>query len=82
MPACRWPTRCFISKRYALLTQQAIAARGLKLAGWVANRIDPTMARFEENLASLESRLPAPLLGVIPANSTPETAAQLVKLPG
>ncbi|HOG04366.1 MAG TPA: dethiobiotin synthase, partial [Accumulibacter sp.] len=28
---------------HALLTQQAIAARGLPLAGWVANRIDPAM---------------------------------------
>ncbi|MEO8410747.1 MAG: dethiobiotin synthase [Propionivibrio sp.] len=66
---------------HALLTQQAIAARGLKLAGWVANRIDPQMARFEENLAALKTRLPAPLLGVVPANSTPEEAAKLIRLP-
>lgn len=51
---------------HALLTAEAIAARGLKLAGWVANRIDPAMARFDENLAALQQRLPAPLLGVIP----------------
>lgn len=66
---------------HALLSEQAIAARGLQLAGWVANRIDPQMARFEENLASLEARLAAPLLGVIPANSTPELAARLLRLP-
>ena len=35
---------------HALLTQQAIAASGLRLAGWIANRIDPAMSRFEENL--------------------------------
>ena len=66
---------------HALLSAQAIAARGLTLAGWVANRIDPKMARFDENLASLEERLTAPLLGVIPANSSPETAARLLRLP-
>jgi len=66
---------------HALLTAQAIAARGLTLAGWVANRIDPQMARFEENLASLEARLAAPLLGVIPADSTPQKAAWLLRLP-
>ena len=66
---------------HALLSAQAIAARGLQLAGWVANRIDPAMARFDENLASLEERLAAPLLGVIPANSTPEMAGSLLRLP-
>ena len=66
---------------HALLTQQAIAARGLTLAGWVANRIDPNMARFDENLASLEARLAAPLLGVIPPNSSPEIAARRLRLP-
>ena len=64
---------------HALLTQQAIAARKLRLAGWVANRIDPSMSRFDDNLAALKSRIDAPLLGVIPANSTPEMAAKLLK---
>lgn len=66
---------------HALLTQQAIAARGLALAGWIANRIDPDMARFEENLATLETRMQAPLLGIIPARSTPEVAATQLRLP-
>ncbi len=66
---------------HALLSAQAIAARGLQLAGWVANRIDPAMARFDENLASLEERLAAPLLGVVPANSTPQAAAACLRLP-
>ncbi|MCL2523882.1 MAG: dethiobiotin synthase [Betaproteobacteria bacterium] len=51
---------------HALLTAEAIAARGLRLAGWVANRIDPAMARFDANLQTLENLLPAPLLGVVP----------------
>ena len=51
---------------HALLTRDAIAARGLKLAGWVANRIDPAMAAYDENLASLKQRLAAPLLAELP----------------
>ncbi|WP_298602737.1 dethiobiotin synthase [Zoogloea sp.] len=51
---------------HALLTAEAIAARGLTLAGWVANQVDPAMLRFEQNLAALTERLPAPLLGVTP----------------
>ncbi len=66
---------------HALLTEQAIAARGLKLAGWIANHIDPKMSRFEENLAALEARIKAPLLGIVPANCTPERAASGIKLP-
>jgi len=66
---------------HALLTCQAIAAHGLKLAGWIANRIDPAMSRFEENLAALRSRIDAPLLGIIPAASTPEAAATLLQIP-
>ncbi len=66
---------------HALLTQQAIAARGLPLAGWVANRIDPAMSRFSENLAALQTRLPAPLLGVVEHGTTPEQAARALRLP-
>lgn len=60
---------------HALLTCQAISARGLKLAGWIANRIDPAMSRFDENLNALRARIDAPLIGIIPPASTPETAA-------
>ena len=51
---------------HALLTQEAIEAEGLELAGWVANRIDPAMARAEENVAALKRRLRAPLLADVP----------------
>ncbi len=50
---------------HALLTQEAVARRGLDLAGWVANRIAPTMQCFDENLATLRERLASPLLGVV-----------------
>lgn len=51
---------------HALLTVEAIAARGLTLSGWVANVIDAGMASVEENIAALQQRIGAPLLGVVP----------------
>jgi dethiobiotin synthetase len=51
---------------HALLTAEAIAARGLRLAGWVANQIDPAMPHQQENIDALSQRLSAPLLGVVP----------------
>jgi len=51
---------------HALLTVEAIQTRGLELAGWVANRIDPAMAASEQNLQTLEHSIPAPCLGVVP----------------
>ena len=55
---------------HALLSARAIVAEGLPLLGWVANTIDPEMPRFAENLATLQSRLAAPCLGVIPYMDT------------
>ena len=66
---------------HALLTVEAITARGLPLAGWIANRIDPRMERWHENLGALRQRIAAPLLGVIPPNSTPDAAATQLHLP-
>ncbi|WP_344936093.1 dethiobiotin synthase [Zhongshania borealis] len=57
---------------HALLTAEAIRADGLVLAGWVANQIDPDMACFDENLATLRNFLPAPCLGVLPNLSQPD----------
>ena len=51
---------------HALLTVEAIAARGLKLAGWVANAVDANMPMLDENVAALQQRISAPLLGVVP----------------
>ncbi|MCL6557104.1 MAG: dethiobiotin synthase [Burkholderiales bacterium] len=67
---------------HALLTVEAIARRGLVLAGWVANRIDREMAAFPENLATLKQRIPAPLLGVIPFfPQAPDFATLPLRLP-
>lgn len=72
---------------HALLTADAIAARGLKLAGWVANVIDVGMRHSMGNVDALAARLPAPLLGTIPrlAAAAPPAAASYLDfshLPG
>ncbi len=51
---------------HALLTAEAIAARGLALAGWVGNSIDPKFGRRDANIATLKSKLAAPCLGIVP----------------
>lgn len=68
---------------HALLTAEAIAARGLTLAGWIANQIDPAMLRFEQNLEALSQRMPAPLLGLVPfqADGNAATPASNLQLP-
>ena len=60
---------------HALLTAEAIAARGLKLAGWVANTVDTVMPYLADNVQTLQQRLPAPLLGVVPR--LPQASAAL-----
>lgn len=50
---------------HALLTVEAIRARGLTLAGWVANQVDPAMEVYAENLETLRQRIHAPCLGVV-----------------
>ncbi len=65
---------------HALLTQDAIHASGLSLAGWVANTLDPAMPVFAENIATLQRRIKAPLLGIVP--HLPQTDnAKLPQLP-
>lgn len=70
---------------HALLTREAIANRGIPLAGWVANRIDPQMARIEENRIALAERLDAPLLADVPygaASGFPVRIEPLRRAPG
>ncbi len=63
---------------HALLTVEAIAARGLRLAGWVGNSIDPAFARRDANVATLEAKIAAPCLGTVPWMAIPsvKTAAE------
>ena len=60
---------------HALLTAEAIRARGLTLAGWIANRIDPDFLCPEENLAYLRTHLGAPLWADLPFSANPDPRA-------
>ena len=64
---------------HALLTAEAIRARGLRLAGWVGNRVVRDMPWVDENVATLRDRLwrqhGAPCLGVVPWLAEPDPAA-------
>ena len=59
----------------ALLTAEAIAARGLTLAGWVANTLDPAMPHLAANIEAIAARIGAPLLGQLPRFDQPSAAA-------
>ena len=65
---------------HARLTARAIEADGCRLAGWIANLIEPTMPLLEENVATLREYLPAPCLGVLPHRVAPADAAVLIDL--
>lgn len=60
---------------HALLTAEAIHSRGLNLAGWVANIVDPSMLYIEDNLAALSTELNAPCWGQVPRLQNPNPAA-------
>ncbi len=65
---------------HAFLTAEAIAARGLRLAGWVVNQIDPAMPHQAANIEALRERLPAPCLGSLPWMPVPSAALAVDKL--
>jgi dethiobiotin synthetase len=68
---------------HTLLTAEAVRARGLHLAGWIANQVDSKMAFVDENIATLHARLGAPLLGTVPFLATPDAGrvAGMLTLP-
>lgn len=57
---------------HALLTAEAVRARGLRLAGWVANRVDPQFLFPEENLGYLARHLGAPCWAELPWQAQPD----------
>lgn len=72
-----WPVILVVGMRlgcinHALLTAKQILDSSQTLAGWVANVIDPEIMYLEENIRSLKQRIPAPLLGIVPFQSTPD----------
>ncbi|WP_440531458.1 dethiobiotin synthase [Variovorax sp. YR566] len=60
---------------HALLSAEAIRARGLVLAGWVASMVDPSMLAPQANLQTLRARLGVPLLGIVPHLEHPDAAS-------
>lgn len=60
---------------HALLTAEAVRARGLRLAGWVANTADPHQPHVADNLHALRAGLAAPFCGHVPRLSDPSPAA-------
>ncbi len=68
---------------HALLSTHAIQAKGLILAGWIANQIDPNVSCLAENTEALRTRLPCPLLGTLPfqPHTNARSFADLLKLP-
>lgn len=55
---------------HALLTAEAVRARGLVLAGWVGNQVDARMLHLDQNVATLRAEMErhfgTPCLGVVP----------------
>ncbi|HEV2701683.1 MAG TPA: dethiobiotin synthase [Steroidobacteraceae bacterium] len=71
---------------HTLLTAAAIRQRGLQLAGWIGNQIDPDFARVTDNLRTLEQHLGmAPIAtvahargGAVPAQLAAAASAALL----
>jgi dethiobiotin synthetase len=65
---------------HSLLTAASIRASGLPIAGWVANELEPAMPAVDANVATLEQRIAAPLLGRIPQLGDPVAATAATHL--
>lgn len=69
---------------HALLTAESVCARGLRLAGWVGNTVDPAMPWMDDNLATLRELLMARYgavdLGWVPRLPDPSPQAILSHL--
>lgn len=80
---------------HALLSYEALKKRKLQVAGWIANTLASEMPLLKENIQTLQTRINAPYLGLIPPlpknlqkpNQEPYTldalrfAAQHIELP-
>jgi len=51
---------------HALLTVESIIRDGVKLAGWVANQVDPNMSQPSDSIEYLSAAIQAPLIGTVP----------------
>ncbi|MBT8071973.1 MAG: dethiobiotin synthase [Xanthomonadales bacterium] len=62
---------------HGLLTAAQIERDGMPLKGWIANHVDPDMQAQSENLATLKSLMPAPLLGELPWSASEGSLPEL-----
>jgi dethiobiotin synthetase len=65
---------------HARLAAVAIRARGLRLAGWIACRVDPAMAHADENVRWLARELSAPLIADLSTANPPPLAASALAM--
>ncbi|PXF63866.1 dethiobiotin synthase [Kangiella spongicola] len=65
---------------HAMLTVRDIERRGLKLVGWVANFAQGEMNKAEDNLHWLKQNIPAPCLGIVPFQESPDCADKVAEL--
>lgn len=56
---------------HALLTRDALRARGLRFAGWIANKLQSEMPLASANIETLSNRFGAAPLTVVPAGTDP-----------
>lgn len=66
--AQQWPVLLVVGMRlgcinHALLSAESIVRRA-PLLGWLANPLPPEMPYLQDNIATLEQRMPAPRLGI------------------
>ena len=59
---------------HARLSVRAIRDDGVELIGWIANEVDPAMARIDDNFEILRQRLPVPCWGRLPHAPHPDPA--------
>ena len=65
---------------HARLSARALQADGVRAIGWIANGIDPDMARADENFEILRARLPMPCWGRLPYAPQPDPQALAQRL--
>jgi dethiobiotin synthetase len=63
---------------HALLTASQVERDGIPLKGWIANHVDPDMQAQAENLETLRSLMPVPLLGVLPWGHPEQAIPELI----
>ena len=56
---------------HARLSAESIRSDGAHLCGWVANEIEPAFVNFEQNVATLDTLLPAQRLATLKWSTTP-----------